>query len=109
MNNMRLAREPYPYDMPPQPQDLALQRDPWEIPPKLTRQGTLRDVLRHDFASVLAAHVLAHVRGSDLDDAVRYQPAYHGPGAGRSRIKDLEHRGIIYREFQGLIYTKRVG
>lgn len=89
------------------PESRAINQ-PWEIPPKLTKQGTLRDVLRHDFASVLAAHVLAHVRSADLDDAVSYQPAYRGPGAGRSRIKDLEHRGIIYREFQGLIYTKRV-
>lgn len=105
---MLLAQEPYPYDMPLQPHDLALQRDPWELSPELTKQGTLRDVLRHDFASVLAAHVLAHVRGADLDDVVIYQPAYRGPGAGRSKIKDLEHRGIIYREFQGLIYTKRV-
>lgn len=83
--------------------------DVWRVEPSLTSEGSIGEVLEINQPSILAAHVLATVRGSALADIVKYRTNYPLSVAGRSKICDLEYRGTIYRSFQDRIYTKRVG
>ena len=83
--------------------------NPWELPPNLTMRATLREILKHDFASILVAHLRMIFPSVDLDLEVRYQPAYKDNRARQFKVMDLEHRGVLYRHYNDKIYTKRVG
>lgn len=84
-------------------------KGPWAIVESdLNESGNLYDVLLMKFVSILAAHVLAHVKGAKESDPVKFRKSYPGLKGWRA-VMDLEHNGILYRHFNGRIHTKRVG
>lgn len=90
-----------------EPDRSRAQPDPWLVPVAMTERGTLDDVLRLEFVSILAAHVLAYAPGARITDPVRWETFYTGPNAFRRGIRDLEHNGIVYREYCGRIHKRR--